>query len=84
MGHSANTSGLRSVIFNYTGREAPSLKMGFFFFSPSFWFADFALWTLIGSRPDGTFFACEGKYSGAVEEQDVDDRCMLCLPSLAL
>ena len=31
MGHSASTSGLRSVMFNYTGREAPSLKMSFFF-----------------------------------------------------
>ena len=78
MGHSANTSGLRSAVRHRV------LKWAFSFFPPSFWFADFALWTLIGSRPDGTFFACEGKYSGAVEEQDVDDRCMLCLPSLAL
>ena len=33
--------------------------MGFFspfFFVVVFWFADFALWTLTGSWPDGTFF----------------------------
>ena len=28
----------------------------FCFFFLSFWFADFALWTQVGSRPDDTFF----------------------------
>ena len=54
--------------YNYSGREAPSLKMQsvclfvFFLFFFCFFlggggpFADFALWTLIGSRPDDTFF----------------------------
>ena len=48
------------IFFYYSGREAPSLKMGlvcFLFLSSSFLgFADFALWTLIGSRPDDMFF----------------------------
>ena len=40
---------------NYSGWEAPSHKMGSvcFCFYP---FADFAPWTLIGLRPDDTFF----------------------------
>ena len=40
----------------YSGREAPSLKMGAVFFCQFLGVADFALWTLIGLRPDDTFF----------------------------
>ena len=45
----------------YSGQEAPSLKMGSVFLFVrflSFFFgiADFALWMLIGLRPDDTFF----------------------------
>ena len=43
-------------IYNYSGREAPSHKMGSLCFYSFFSFADFALWTLIGSWPDDTFF----------------------------
>ena len=39
----------------YLGREAPSLKMHYFFLFFSS-FADLAQWTVIGSRPDDTFF----------------------------
>ena len=49
--------------------------------------ADFAFWTLIGSRPDDTFYhACWSRIweSTAGSWQSIDERCVLCLPSLAL
>ena len=56
---------------NHSSREAPYLKMGAVFFLGGGGVADFALWMLISSQ-------------WAVEEQDVDKRCVLCLPSSAL
>ena len=70
--------------FYYSGREAPSLKMGFSFFFFFFFFffgvADFALWTLIGSRLDDTFFVvCLSRVRDSTQ-----GRAMCALLNLAL
>ena len=45
---------LRITYANHSGRRHQNMKWAFFFLR--FGVVDFALWTLIGSRPDDTFF----------------------------
>ena len=70
---------------NYSGREALSHGLVFFFFV-FFQCCDFALWTLIGSRPDDTFFVvCRSRVSESTlgRKMSTSDACFAC-PSSAL
>ena len=55
LGHKRSTR-TDSFHLYYSGREAPSHKMGFVSFESFLFVCRFCTWTLIGSRPDDTFF----------------------------
>ena len=70
---------------NYSSREAPSHKIGSAFLFFDVLLCRFALWTLIGSRPDDTYFSVVDHVLGKVHlknKMSTSDVCFALLYGL--